>query len=328
MTDDDRWMGAALALASRGVGLTGVNPSVGCVLVNGGRVVGRGVTQAGGRPHAEAMALAAAGANAAGATAYVTLEPCAHASARGPHCSGLLAVARVARVVVAAADPDPRTAGQGIDRLRAAGIAVETGVREAAARAVAAGFFSRQRRGRPFVTLKLALSLDGCIALGDGTSQWITGPEARAHGHLQRARSDLIVVGRGTLDADDPALDVRLPGLESRAPRAAVLSKSLPAIPADRRLAGALLMRDFAEVDALPAVLNVLVEGGAGVATTLLAEDRVDRLLIYRAPVVLGGRRGIADLGLTDLATAHGRWRRTEARPLGTDLLEVYERTR
>lgn len=316
---DWRWMGAALALAERGVGLTGVNPSVGCVVVSQGRVVGRGWTSRGGRPHAEAVALDEAGARARGGTAYVTLEPCAHDSTRGPNCSGLLVEAGVARVVVAVVDPDPRTAGQGIDRLRAAGIDVVSGVREAEARAVAAGFFSRQERGRPFVTLKLALSLDGSLALGDGTSKWITGPEARAHAHLERARADLIVVGRGTQDADTPSLDVRLPGLEARSPRPAVLS---------RTLVGEAVLRDFAEVDAMPGVLNVLVEGGAGVATTLLAADRVDRLLLYRAPVVLGGRRGIGDLGLTDLAATHGRWRRTEARPLGVDLLEVYERTR
>ena len=324
--DDDRWMGAALALAGRGVGLTAPNPSVGCVLVAHGRVVGRGWTQTGGRPHAEAVALAQAAGTARGGTAYVTLEPCAHDSLRGPNCSSLLVEAGVARVVVAVVDPDPRTSGEGIARLRAAGIEVTVGVREAEARNVAAGFFSRQQRGRPFVTLKLALSLDGCIALFDGSSRWITGPEARAHAHLERARSDMIVVGRGTLEADDPALDVRLPGLEGRTPRAAVLSQSLPAIPPDLRISGALLLRDIADIDAMPEVSTVLVEGGGGVATTLLAADRIDRLMIYRAPVVLGGMRGIADLGLSDLAATHGRWRRSEVRPLGVDLLEVYER--
>ncbi len=319
MNDDDhRWMGAALALAARGVGLTGVNPSVGCVLVRDRRVIGRGWTQAGGRPHAEAMALD--GVEARGATAYVTLEPCAHVSPRGPACADLLAAAGVARVVIAVLDPDPRTAGQGAERLRTAGADVVTGVREAEARSVAAGFFSRQQRGQPFVTLKLALSLDGCVALADGTSQWITGPEARAHGHLERARADLIVVGRGTVAADAPGLDVRLPGLEERSPRRAVLGGAAPD--------GWLHLRDFAEVDAMADVLGVLVEGGAGVATSLLAADRIDRLLLYRAPVVIGGGRRIGDIGLTDLAAAHGRWRQSASRALGADRLEVYERTR
>ena len=306
-------MGAALALAQRGVGRTAPNPSVGCIVVRDGHVIGRGWTQPGGRPHAEAVALAGA---AAGATVYVTLEPCAHASSRGPDCTGLLIDAQPARVVVAIIDPDCRTNGQGIARLRGAGIEVTTGVREAEARAVNAGFFSRQERGRPFVTLKLALSLDGCLALGDGTSRWITGPEARAHAHLERARSDLIVVGRGTVEADSPTLDVRLPGLEDRSPRVAVLGS------------GTGMLRAFAGIDAMPDVLAVLVEGGAGVAASLLNADRIDRLLIYRAHILLGGKPGIGDLGLTDLGAAHGRWRRTALRPLGVDVLEVYERTR
>ena len=325
--DDDRWMGAAIVLAARGVGRTGVNPSVGCVIISHGRVAGRGTTAPGGRPHAEALALDAAGSAARGSTAYVSLEPCAHVSARGPACCDLLVAAGVARVVVAVADPDPRTAGLGIARLRAAGIAVTTGVCEAGARAVAAGFFSRQMRGRPFVMLKLALSLDGCVAMASGESRWITGAQARAHAHLERARADLIVVGRGTLEADDPALDVRLPGLAGQGQRAAVLSASLAAIPAGKRLAGAILLRDIAEIDAMADVLTVLVEGGAGVAASLLAADRIDRLLIYRAPMVLGGR-GLGEVGLSALADAHGRWRRTQLRPLGSDTLEVYDRAR
>ncbi len=328
MIDDARWLGAALALAERGIGRTAPNPSVGCIIVTDGRVVGRGWTQPGGRPHAEAMALAQAGDTARGGTAYVTLEPCAHVSLRGPACSDSLIDAGIARVVGAVVDPDPRTGGAGFARLRAAGIAVTDGVYGAEAAALNAGFFSRTLRGRPFVTLKLALSLDGCIAMADGTSRWITGPQARAHAHLERARTDLIMVGRGTLDADDPALDVRLDGLEARTPQVAVLSRTLAAIAPGRRLAGALLLRDFAEVDAMSAVLSVLVEGGAGVAASLLAADRVDRLLIYRAPVVLGGQRGIADIGLHDLGAAHGRWSLVESRAMGVDRLEHYVRTR
>ena len=315
MTDDARWMGAALALAERGVGRTAPNPSVGCIIVREGLVAGRGWTQPGGRPHAEAQALAAG--DARGATVYVTLEPCAHVSSRGPACAASLVAAAPARVVVASFDPDPRTAGAGVALLRAAGIEVVVGVCEAEARALNAGFFSRHARGRPFVTLKLALSLDGCIAMADGTSRWITGPAARAHAHLERARADLIVVGRGTIEADAPTLDVRLPGLGNRSPRIAVLSSTLTAA-----------MRDFAEVDTMTDVLTVLVEGGAGVAASLLAADRVDRLLLYRAPVILGSGRGIGDIGLTDLAAAHGRWARSARRPLGVDTLEVYTRTR
>ncbi len=324
-TEDARWLGAALALASRGVGRTSPNPSVGCVIVADGRVVGRGWTQPGGRPHAEAMALAAAGDAARGATAIVTLEPCAHVSPRGPACSDLLVDAGVARVVASGTDPDPRTAGAGFERLRAAGIAVDV-VASTAAERLNAGFFTRQREGRAHVTLKLAVSLDGCIALADGSSRWITGEAARRHAHLERARCDLIVVGGGTLAADDPTLDVRLDGLEDRAPRRGVLSTSLEAIPAHARIGDAMLLRDLDDLD--PSILTVLVEGGTGVATTLLGADGIDRLLFYRAPIVLGGRRGIGDLGLIDLAAAHGRWRLASALSLGPDRVEEYDRVR
>lgn len=331
MTDDDRWMGAALALADRGLGRTAPNPSVGCVIVNDGRVVGRGWTQPGGRPHAEAEALAQAGERARGASAYVTLEPCAHVSSRGPACADGLIAAGIARAVIAAIDPDPRTAGQGIARLRDGGIAVSLGAREADARRAAAGFFLRQTARRPFVTLKLAMSIDGRIALSDGSSRWITGEAARAHAHLLRARADLIIVGRGTLAADDPSLDVRLPGLEDRAPRVAVMSRTLAAVPADRKLAARepLVLAGPDDLRVLESANDVLVEGGAGVAAALLRADLVDRLVVYRAPIVLGdGLAGVAAIGLADLADAHGRWRAVENRQLGNDRLEVYERTR
>jgi diaminohydroxyphosphoribosylaminopyrimidine deaminase/5-amino-6-(5-phosphoribosylamino)uracil reductase len=328
--DDARWMGAALALGSRGVGRTTPNPNVGCVLVADGRVVGRGWTQPGGRPHAEAMALAQAADRARGATAYVTLEPCAHRSERGAPCADALIDAGIARAVVATLDPDPRTAGRGVERLRAAGISVTLGVREAEARDAMAGFLNRMTLGRPRVTLKLALSLDGRIALMSGESRWITGPEARAHAHLLRARSDVILVGRGTLEADDPALDVRLPGIEDRSPQPAILSRSLAAVPPGSRLAarGALLLRAPETVADLT-VNNVLVEGGAEVAAAFLAADHVDRLLIYRAPILIGsGRPAVGDIGLTALAEAHGRWRACDSRQLGADRLETYIRVR
>ncbi|MEG8018860.1 bifunctional diaminohydroxyphosphoribosylaminopyrimidine deaminase/5-amino-6-(5-phosphoribosylamino)uracil reductase RibD [Sphingomonas sp. LR55] len=224
-------MGAALTLAERGRGRTAPNPNVGCVIARDGRVVGRGWTQPGGRPHAEAMALAEAGAKAQGATAYVTLEPCAHQSSRGPACSELLIEAGVARVVAALEDLDARTSGQGFARLQAAGIIATRGIRSDEARRSMAGFLTRQALGRPHVTLKLATSLDGCIAMADGSSRWITGPEARAHAHLERSRHEAILVGRGTYEADAPRLDVRLPGLEERAPKRVLLSTKLTVSP-------------------------------------------------------------------------------------------------
>ena len=313
------WMATAAALSQRALGLSAPNPNVGCILVAEGKVVGRGWTQAGGRPHAEAMALAAAGESARGATAYVTLEPCAHASPRGPCCADTLIDAGVERVVVALQDPDPRTDGRGIARLREAGVEVDTGVGADAARASMAPWWSRATCGRPFVTLKLATSLDGCIARSDGTSRWITGERARAHAHLERARHEGIVVGRGTLDADAPRLDVRLAGLEARAPRRFLLTRGA-APDGWTALDGP---------DADPGVDSLLVEGGAGAASALLAADRVDRLLLYRAPILIGdGKAALGDIGLADLGAAHGRWRLADSRMLGSDRLDVYERVR
>ncbi|MGP7794873.1 bifunctional diaminohydroxyphosphoribosylaminopyrimidine deaminase/5-amino-6-(5-phosphoribosylamino)uracil reductase RibD [Sphingomonas sp. CLY1604] len=337
-------MGAALALGERSRGTSAPNPNVGCVIVQGGRVVGRGWTQPGGRPHAEAMALAQAGEQTRGATVYTTLEPCAHLSPRGPACANLLVAAGVARVVVALGDPDPRTDRVGMARLADAGIAVTQGAgAEAAARSMA-GFLTRQRFGRPFVTLKLATSLDGCIALADGTSRWITGPEARAHAHLERSRQGAILVGRGTWEADAPRLDVRLAGLEGRSPLRVVLSthphpSALRASSLSRwEREGAPQVRKGegepewiaspADIAGLP-VDHLLVEGGAGAAAAFLRAGLVDRLLLYRAPIVIGGgRASVGDIGLADLGTAHGRWRLGDARQLGTDRLEVYERAR
>jgi diaminohydroxyphosphoribosylaminopyrimidine deaminase/5-amino-6-(5-phosphoribosylamino)uracil reductase len=315
-------MAAAIALGERGRGRTAPNPHVGCLIVRDDTVVGRGWTQPGGRPHAEAMALQEAGDAARGATVYVTLEPCAHASARGPACADSLVAAAPARVAIAAGDPDPRTNGAGIARLRAAGIAVETGVCAAEAAASMAGFFSRVRRRRPFVTLKLALSIDSRIALASGESQWITGEDARAHAHLERARTDMILVGRGTFEADSPRLDVRLEGLEDRSPRRALLTKG-EAPEGWARIAAP------ADIASLADVNDLLVEGGAGAATAFLAADLVDRLLVYRAPILIGaGRDAVGDLGLATLADAHGRWRQSDSRALGEDRLEIYERVR
>ncbi len=320
LSGDARWLAAAIALAARGRGRTAPNPNVGCILVSDGRVVGRGWTQPGGRPHAEAMALDQAGEAARGATAYVTLEPCAHQSARGPACSDLLVAAGVARVVIGMRDPDPRTDGTGAARLRDAGIAVVEDAAADAARAAMPGFLTRRAFDRPHVTLKLALSLDGAVAMADGRSRWITGDAARAHAHLERARHELILVGSGTLAADSPSLDVRLPGIEGRSPMRVLLGKG----PAP---AGWLAIADPAHIADLPGD-HLLVEGGAVTAAAFLRADLVDRLLVYRAPILIGGGHTLPDIGLADLADAHGRWRHMERRVLGADTLDVYERQR
>jgi diaminohydroxyphosphoribosylaminopyrimidine deaminase/5-amino-6-(5-phosphoribosylamino)uracil reductase len=315
-------MRAAAALGERGRGRTAPNPNVGCLIVKDGRVVGRGWTQTGGRPHAEAIALAAAGEEARGATVYVTLEPCAHESERGPACAGLLAEAAPSRVVAALRDPDPRTDGRGLERLRAGGIQVETGPGAEEAERSLAGFLCRVRLGRPFVTLKLAMSLDGRIALPSGESRWITGEEARAHAHLERARADMILIGRGTYEADSPRLDVRIEGIEERSPARAMLTRGqVPegwaALASPEAIAG------------LTGVNDLLVEGGAETASAFLRADLVDRLLLYRAPILIGaGKAALGDIGLASLAAAHGRWRLHDRRQLGKDSLEVYERVR
>ena len=219
-------MRAALAMGRRGLGNTWPNPAVGCVILKDGHVVGRGWTQAGGRPHAETEALARAGEAARGATAYVTLEPCCHWG-KTPPCADALIAAGLSRVVAAVEDPDPRVAGAGLARLRAAGLSVESGVCEAEAAELNAGFFQRVHTGRPLVTLKLAASLDGRIAAASGESRWITGEIARERVHLLRAEHDAVLVGTGTALADDPQLTCRLPGMASRSPVRIVMDRDL-----------------------------------------------------------------------------------------------------
>ncbi len=317
---DTRLMRAAIALSLRGQGRTAPNPNVGCIIVNNGVIVGRGWTQPGGRPHAEAQALAQADGLTKGATAYVSLEPCFHLSPRGPRCVELIHRAGLARVVIATTDPDPRTNGQSIAWLRAQGIMVEAGILANDARAAMDGFFARQTLGRPAVTLKLGLSLDGCIAMADGTSRWITSPPARAHAHMIRARHDAILVGRGTWWADEPRLDVRLPGLDDRAPERILLGHGTAPD-------GWTIIDDPARIADIDGASRVLVEGGAQTAASFLAADLVDTLLLYRAPIVLGGGKpGIADIGLPSLDAAHGRWRLVDRRMLGVDAMEVYAR--
>jgi diaminohydroxyphosphoribosylaminopyrimidine deaminase/5-amino-6-(5-phosphoribosylamino)uracil reductase len=229
--------------------------------------------------------------------------------------------ARPARVIIGQPDPDPRTAGTGAARIERAGIPTEI-LNDAASAASLGGYLTRQRFGRPFVTLKLAMSLDGCIALADGTSQWITGDAARAHVHVQRARHDAILVGGKTWCIDRPRLDVRLPGLEARSPKRVVLTRGV-------QPGGVTIIKSPAQIGEIEGAHYLYVEGGAGTAASFLQGDLVDALHIYRAPIIIGdGLRSVAALGLANLAAAHDRWKISERRQLGSDTFESYERVR
>ena len=356
-------MRAALALARRGLGNTAPNPSVGCVLVGEGRVIGRGTTAPGGRPHAERVALAIAGEAARGSTAYVTLEPCAHVG-QTPPCADALIEAGVGRVVVGCVDPYPQVAGAGIARLRGAGIEVEVGVLEAEARAVHAGFLHRLATGRPLVTLKLATTLDGKIATRTGESQWITGPAARRAAHALRAQHDAVMVGAGTVASDDPDLTCRINGMRRSPDIRIVADTQLRTIPSAQligsarqsptwllhgpgadagraailRETGATLIEvptgvggiDLAEALAAlgrAGLTLLLVEGGAQIAGELLRAGLVDRLAWFHAPGVIGGDglSAAAAFGLSNLADMP-RFARTGQRTLGSDLLTTYAR--
>ncbi len=357
--EDAAHMRAALALARRALGTTWPNPAVGSVLVKDGTVIARGATAPGGRPHAEAVALAAAGEAARGATAYVSLEPCAH-HGRTPPCADALAAAGVARVVYAVEDPDPRTKGGGAGALIRANVAVEDGVLAEEAAEINAGFFLRVREGRPLVTFKTATSLDGRIAAAGGRSQWITGEAARAATHALRANHDAVMIGASTLAADDPMLTVRLLGLPVRPPvRIAVAGRAM--VAAGRRLFASLdagpvwlvLAEGTAPPRDLPAgveivtvaagalgrpdpsamlqelgrrgLTRVLVEGGARLAGALMKAGLVDRIAWFRAPLALGGDGvpALEPLGIADPNHAP-RWRRIDSRTLGTDTLETF----
>lgn len=359
---DNRFMALALALGRRGLGRVWPNPAVGCVIVQGGRIVGRGWTRAGGRPHAETVALDQAGKAARGATAYVTLEPCAHHGATPP-CAEALARAGVARVVVATGDPDPRVNGRGLDILRAAGIKVETGVMRAEAEADHAGFFLKVRDGRPRVTLKLASSFDGRIATATGESKWITGPGARRLVHAERARHDAVMIGGGTARADDPALTVRDLGVTHQPvrvvftrrfdlPLSGVLAQSAGEVPlwlvhgtdADPPLIaawqglGAVLLavpvrQGQLDIAAGLAALGgagltrVFCEGGGAIAAALLGAGLVDELIGFTAGLAIGaeGRPSLAAMGLERLAEAP-RFRLAEIRAVEGDVLHRWLR--
>lgn len=351
-------MSLALSLGQRGMGRVWPNPAVGCVIVQGDRIVGRGWTQDGGRPHAEPMALAQAGHAARGATAYVTLEPCAH-HGKTPPCAAALITAGVARVVTAIADPDPRVSGGGHAMLRDAGISVTSGVLRDQAARDHAGFLSRVTEGRPFLTLKLASSFDGRIATATGESKWITGPDARRMVHMMRARHDAVLVGGGTARADDPALTIRDLGI-TRQPVRVIASRRLD-LPLDGILARTaletpvwlchgpnadpLLASAWAGLGAVPiecpvgagrqldpvgmlqalgraGLTRIFCEGGGALAASLLATGMVDEVIGFTAGVMLGaeGRPALGAMGIDSLAHAP-RFDLVEVRAIGGDIL-------
>lgn len=321
-------MDYALRLGRRALGTTAENPNVGCVVVREGRVAGIGWTQPGGRPHAETEALAMAGEAARGATAYVTLEPCAHHGRTGP-CAEALVKAGIARVVTAIEDPDPRVSGGGHAILERAGIAFESGLLAEEARRDMAGFLTRMTRKRPQVILKLALSADGKIAAGVGKRTAISGAQARARVHLLRAQCDAILVGLGTVLADDPELTCRLPGLGHRSPTPFVLSRKASLPPASHlaRRGAEVLRGEVPEALAELArrgINRLLVEGGARVARSVLEAGVVDEFHLIRSNAMLGPE-GVDALAGLPLEQALQPFATASEEKLGSDLLTVYE---
>jgi diaminohydroxyphosphoribosylaminopyrimidine deaminase/5-amino-6-(5-phosphoribosylamino)uracil reductase len=362
---DHEFMDVALSLAARNLGDTWPNPTVGCVLVKDGRVIGRGWTQSGGRPHAETEALARAGTAAKGATAYVTLEPCSH-HGKTPPCADALVAARVARVVSATTDPDARVNGRGLAALRNAGIEVTEGVGKAAADRLNAGFFMKVREGRPLFALKTATSLDGRIALASGESRWITGESARRAVHALRARYDAILVGSETALTDDPLLTCRMDGYEGRAKVRVVLDRRLRLAPnselvktareiptwvitAEQSLAlarSAELTNSGVDVIGLKdasdhatftlavgkalaerGLTRVMIEGGGQVAAAFLRAGLIDEVAWFRAASVIGGdgRASIYPMGLMNLADMP-RFKARESLKFGEDTLDILAR--
>jgi len=357
---DKRWMQLALGLAARGLGQVAPNPAVGCVIVKNGRVLGRGWTQRGGRPHAETVALAQAGEDAIGATAYVTLEPCAH-HGKTPPCADALVVAGIKRVVCPLADPDKRVAGKGFSRLLAAGIDVDIGLMAKEAKAANAGFLLTRTQNRPFVTLKLACSLDGRIATQNGESRWITSPEARKYVHYLRATHDAVLIGRGTAEADDPMLDIRDLGLSHVNPvrvlvdsqlslnidsRLVQSAKTIPlwicheksaANPKLAKAEGVKLVETISKTNGLDladlmrklanaGLTRILCEGGGQLAASLVKAGLVDQLEVFHAGLLLGasGTPAIAALPNQSLDD-FPRFQLMETRSIGADTLSVWQ---
>ena len=350
-TDQD-YMAQALRLGRRNMGHTGDNPSVGCVIVKDGQLVGLGTTAPGGRPHAEPQAIEMAGENAKGATAYVTLEPCSH-HGRTPPCAESLIQAGISRVFIAVQDPDPRVSGRGIAKLKAAGIETHVGLGSEQASRDLAGFFSRITKSRPHVTLKLALSADGMMAARPGERTRITGPEAKQFTYQMRARSDAIMVGIGTVLADDPMLDCALPGLEDRSP-IRVIADARMALPLTSRLMatapqipvwlltlggrvpdepgisslrikpnaqGRLDMADALARLAKRGISRLMSEGGARLAENLLQDGLVDELVILESPHNLGSGGLKPNLNMAGFRKIHEEM-------LGCDRMSVYEASR
>ncbi|WP_373296504.1 bifunctional diaminohydroxyphosphoribosylaminopyrimidine deaminase/5-amino-6-(5-phosphoribosylamino)uracil reductase RibD [Tateyamaria omphalii] len=360
--EDIRFMSLALSLGRRGMGRTAPNPAVGCVVVKDGRIVGRGWTQPGGRPHAEPVALGQAGDAARGATAYVTLEPCAH-HGQTPPCANALVDAGISRVVIATQDSDARVDGAGIAILRKAGVDVTMGICEAKAQADHVGFFLRTEQGRPFVTLKLASSFDGRIATGTGESQWITGPLARRQVHALRARHDAVMVGGGTARHDDPSLTVRGFGDVQQPARVVVsrrldlpllstlarTAKDIPVIVCHGRDADPVLQDTWRDLGAtlLPCgtsgsqldphdilqqlgghgFTRVFCEGGGALSASLIEADLVDELVGFTAGIVIGaeGLPNIGALGVETLAAAQ-RYALKSVSPVGEDICHTWTR--
>ncbi len=355
---DIHHMKSAISLARRGLGRCAPNPSVGCVIVKNDIIISRSNTADGGRPHAETIALIRAGAQAKGATLYVSLEPCTH-HGKTPPCVDAVIKAGISRVVIGAKDVDPRVSGKSIQKLKGAGIEVVTGILEEECNALNIGFISRITKKRPFVTLKTACSMDGKVALSSGESQWITGELARAHAHQVRASHDAILVGIGTVIADNPSLTTRINGFEHNVIR--VILDSDLRIPTDSNLVktanenslwvlynpkhkekesrsklidmGVELhetecsnLVSVLELLAEQGITRLLVEGGQGVHTSFIKAGLCDDLLIYRAPKILGDdAKGIfADLNIDILAKSY-KFKHYHTQKLGQDMLERYK---
>ncbi len=364
---DSSFMRHALAIANMAVGTTAPNPAVGCVIIKNGKILAASHTAKGGRPHAETIALLEAGSAANGATAYVTLEPCAH-HGQTPPCATSLINAGIKRVVIACTDPFPEVNGKGIKILQDAGIEVITGICENEAKQQNEGFFSVQQKNRPFITLKTATSMDGKIALKNGVSKWITCESSRNYVHLMRARHDAVITGIKTVIADDPALTCRLPGMENRSPTRVVLDSNLN-LPVTSQLAktareipcllltiaktienqtvkileleklgvriiavntasnGKICMEDAFAQLAKSGVNSAMIEAGGTINTAALNLGLVDRLAWFRAPIIIGND-GIAAINDMNLQNIiHNGFKLSHTRCFGTDTLEVFDKS-